>query len=62
MAHRKEVLSSSVIREIKVMGDERFRPDMLKIYPTLVVKNTALYKYWKEGKYICRGGKLQGMS
>ncbi|MCL4311328.1 MAG: tRNA uridine(34) 5-carboxymethylaminomethyl modification radical SAM/GNAT enzyme Elp3 [Candidatus Thermoplasmatota archaeon] len=34
------------------MSDDRFKPDMLKIYPTLVVKNTALYTYWKEGKYI----------
>jgi elongator complex protein 3 len=34
------------------MSDERFRPDMLKIYPTLVVKNTTLYVYWKEGKYV----------
>jgi elongator complex protein 3 len=36
----------------RTMNDERFRPDMLKIYPTLVVKNTALYMYWKEGRYI----------
>ncbi len=35
----------------KMMGDENFKPDMLKIYPTLVVNNTSLYKYWKEGKY-----------
>jgi elongator complex protein 3 len=31
--------------------DERFKPDMLKIYPTLVVKGTKLYQMWKEGKY-----------
>ena len=34
------------------MNDDRFRPDMLKIYPTMVVKNTALYMYWKAGKYM----------
>jgi elongator complex protein 3 len=34
------------------MSDENFKPDMLKIYPTLVVKNTALYYYWKNGEYI----------
>lgn len=34
-----------------MMGDENFKPDMLKIYPTLVVNNTSLYKYWQEGKY-----------
>jgi elongator complex protein 3 len=28
-----------------------FRPDMLKIYPTIVVKNSDLYKVWKQGKY-----------
>ncbi|MCU0859100.1 MAG: tRNA uridine(34) 5-carboxymethylaminomethyl modification radical SAM/GNAT enzyme Elp3 [Thermoplasmata archaeon] len=31
--------------------DERFMPDMLKIYPTLVVKGTGLYDLWKEGRY-----------
>ena len=28
-----------------------FRPDMLKIYPTLVVKGTKLYEMWKKGEY-----------
>jgi elongator complex protein 3 len=28
-----------------------YRPDMLKIYPCLVLKGTELYKWWKEGKY-----------
>jgi elongator complex protein 3 len=31
--------------------DERFKPDMMKIYPTLVVGGTVLYKWMKEGKY-----------
>ena len=31
--------------------DERFRPDMLKIYPTLVVKGTPLYEKWRAGEY-----------
>ena len=34
-----------------VVEDERFRPDMLKIYPTLVVKGTELYDAWKAGAY-----------
>ncbi|MDD1769709.1 MAG: tRNA uridine(34) 5-carboxymethylaminomethyl modification radical SAM/GNAT enzyme Elp3 [Methanomassiliicoccales archaeon] len=34
-----------------VFEDERFRPDMLKIYPTLVVKGTPLYDSWKHGEY-----------
>jgi elongator complex protein 3 len=32
--------------------DERFRPDMLKIYPTLVVKSTGLYDTWLRGDYV----------
>ena len=28
-----------------------FQPDMLKIYPTVVVKNSALYNFWKKGRY-----------
>ncbi|HEY3420229.1 MAG TPA: tRNA uridine(34) 5-carboxymethylaminomethyl modification radical SAM/GNAT enzyme Elp3 [Methanomassiliicoccales archaeon] len=31
--------------------DERFRPDMVKIYPTLVVKGTKLYDLWLNGEY-----------
>ena len=28
-----------------------YRPDMLKIYPTLVINGTELYNWWKKGKY-----------
>ncbi|TFG01154.1 MAG: tRNA uridine(34) 5-carboxymethylaminomethyl modification radical SAM/GNAT enzyme Elp3 [Promethearchaeota archaeon] len=28
-----------------------YRPDMLKIYPCLVIKGTELYTWWKNGKY-----------
>lgn len=28
-----------------------FRPDMLKIYPTLVIEGTELYHMWKRGEY-----------
>ena len=31
--------------------DERFRPDMVKIYPCLVVEGTALFEWWRKGKY-----------
>ncbi|MEM0448477.1 MAG: tRNA uridine(34) 5-carboxymethylaminomethyl modification radical SAM/GNAT enzyme Elp3 [Methanomassiliicoccales archaeon] len=34
-----------------MFNDERFRPDMLKIYPTLVVKGTPLYDKWKERSF-----------
>ncbi len=36
----------------QLFSDSRFRPDMLKIYPTIVVKNTQLYEWWREGEYI----------
>ncbi|MCI4347795.1 MAG: tRNA uridine(34) 5-carboxymethylaminomethyl modification radical SAM/GNAT enzyme Elp3 [Thermoplasmata archaeon] len=32
--------------------DPDFRPDMLKIYPTLVVPGTALHDDWKAGRYV----------
>lgn len=31
--------------------DPRLRPDMLKIYPTLVVKGTKLHEMWEKGEY-----------
>ena len=35
----------------RIFEDERFKPDMLKIYPTLVIRGTELYKMWKRGEY-----------
>jgi elongator complex protein 3 len=35
----------------KLYFDERFRPDMIKIYPTLVVEGTKLYEAWMRGDY-----------
>ena len=35
----------------RIFEDPDFRPDMLKIYPTLVVKGTELYEMWKRGEY-----------
>jgi len=35
----------------KLFSDENFRPDMLKIYPCLVIKGTKLYDLWKNRKY-----------
>lgn len=34
-----------------IFEDERYRPDMLKLYPTLVVPGTQLYEAWKRGEY-----------
>ena len=36
----------------QLFSDSRFRPDMLKIYPTIVVKNTQLYDWWRNGTYF----------
>lgn len=35
----------------RVFEDPQFRPDMLKLYPTLVVKGTTLYEMWQRGEY-----------
>jgi len=35
----------------KVFSDPRFQPDMLKIYPCVVIKTALLYQWYKEGKY-----------
>lgn len=34
-----------------IFTDSRFKPDMMKIYPCLVVKGTKLYDWWREGGY-----------
>jgi elongator complex protein 3 len=36
----------------QIFDDERFRPDGLKIYPTMVVDGSELYKWYQEGRYI----------
>jgi len=35
----------------KLFSDSSFQPDMLKIYPTIVTRNSALYKLWRQGEY-----------
>ncbi|MBW2997618.1 tRNA uridine(34) 5-carboxymethylaminomethyl modification radical SAM/GNAT enzyme Elp3, partial [Candidatus Woesearchaeota archaeon] len=35
----------------KLFDNPDFRPDMLKIYPCMVLKGTKLYNLWKKGKY-----------
>ncbi len=34
-----------------IYSDPRFQPDQIKFYPTVVVKNSLLYTWWKKGKY-----------
>ncbi|MGI0090133.1 MAG: tRNA uridine(34) 5-carboxymethylaminomethyl modification radical SAM/GNAT enzyme Elp3 [Nitrososphaerales archaeon] len=36
---------------LNLVEDQKYRPDMLKIYPTLVVEGTALYKLYRIGGY-----------
>ncbi|MEM0443306.1 MAG: tRNA uridine(34) 5-carboxymethylaminomethyl modification radical SAM/GNAT enzyme Elp3 [Candidatus Caldarchaeum sp.] len=36
---------------LNLFEDDRFRPDHLKIYPTLVLPNTELEKMWRRGEY-----------
>ena len=35
----------------QLFTDERFRPDGLKLYPTMVVEGTELEKWYREGRY-----------
>ncbi len=35
----------------KLFSDPQLRPDMMKIYPSLVIENTPLYEEYKQGKY-----------
>lgn len=40
------------LEQFKILfEDTRFKPDSLKIYPTLVIKGTELYDLWKKGEY-----------
>ncbi len=34
-----------------IFNDERFKPDYIKLYPTLVLKSSVLYRWWQQGKY-----------
>jgi elongator complex protein 3 len=36
----------------QLFEDPRLKPDMLKIYPSLVLENTPLYNDYKSGKYV----------
>ncbi|QDI88385.1 tRNA uridine(34) 5-carboxymethylaminomethyl modification radical SAM/GNAT enzyme Elp3 [Candidatus Nitrosopumilus sp. SW] len=35
----------------RLFSDSKLRPDMLKIYPSLVIENTPMYQEYKDGKY-----------
>lgn len=46
---------SSVEKDLEMFrilfSDPAFQPDMLKIYPTVVLENSRLFADWKEGRY-----------
>ena len=35
----------------QLFNDERFQPDQIKFYPTVVTKGSLLYRWYKQGKY-----------
>jgi len=35
----------------KIFADPDFKPDMIKIYPCLVLRGTEAYEWWKKGEY-----------
>lgn len=35
----------------RIFSDERFKPDMIKIYPCLVTRGSKLYELWQRGDY-----------
>jgi len=44
--------SGQDIEQFKILfSNQQFKPDSLKIYPTLVIKGTTLYHMWKNGEY-----------
>jgi len=49
------LLGSTVSKDFKMFKElfinPDFQPDMLKIYPTVVTKNSELYEIWKKGNY-----------
>lgn len=56
VAHMMPFLpGSSLERDIEsfrlLFGDERFKPDELKIYPTQVLPGTGIHRIWKAGNY-----------
>ena len=35
-----------------IFSSPNFKPDMIKLYPCLVIKGTKVYDWWKQGDYI----------
>jgi elongator complex protein 3 len=49
------LLGSSLKKDLEmfriIFSDQRFQPDMVKIYPCVVTKGSELFKLWKNKKY-----------
>jgi len=49
------LLGSNFEKDLKMFevlfSNEKFKPDWIKIYPTVVVRGSKLYQIWKERKY-----------
>ena len=49
------LLGSSIKKDFQMFQElfinPSFQPDMLKIYPTVVIRQSPLYKIWRAGKY-----------
>jgi len=47
--------SSNLKRDLegfrRIFADPSFKPDMIKIYPCLVIEGTKIYEWWKQGVY-----------
>ncbi|WP_292467081.1 tRNA uridine(34) 5-carboxymethylaminomethyl modification radical SAM/GNAT enzyme Elp3 [Methanolobus sp.] len=41
----------------RLFENKEFKPDYLKIYPTLVTEGTELHEMWKQGKYEAMGDR-----
>jgi elongator complex protein 3 len=35
----------------RIFRDEKFKPDMIKIYPCLVLRGTKIYEWWRKNEY-----------
>ncbi|MEA1963040.1 MAG: tRNA uridine(34) 5-carboxymethylaminomethyl modification radical SAM/GNAT enzyme Elp3 [Patescibacteria group bacterium] len=46
---------STPVKDFKMFktlfSDERFQPDQIKFYPTVVTRGSLLYRWWKQGEY-----------
>jgi elongator complex protein 3 len=53
------LLGSSFKKDLQmfkeIFSSPNFQPDLIKIYPCVVTKNSDLYKLWKSGKYKALG-------